>query len=278
MTAMCSPVRPVENNITRVDASDLPLDRFLTQFFYKNAPVIIQNAVQHWPFAQWTLDNLPQWLPDQPVTIRNNTNGKLFDTQSMSQSKAQVMLHEFVRLIRNGENTTPLYLAQTSLRRLLQGTNLVLPRFPYLRSTDYLMQSNLWVGTPGLATPAHFDFTHNFYIQIAGHKQITLFSPEDSACLYPNPRFPVVSQVDVGQPDLKHHPRFLNSRPLKFDLGPGEAVFIPAHWWHYIVSCHDNNIAINQWFLRPWSRNLEQAKMIPPLVSHTLKAVFGKKS
>ena len=277
-TANYTLASPAGLDIARIPASDLTPVAFTSQYFLKNQPVIIENAVTHWPAARWDLESIKADIPDQLVAIRNNSNGKLFDEQTMSQSKAGMMLHDFIDTIREGRNTSPLYLAQASLRHLLRETQSVLPRFPYLRRADYLMRTNLWIGTPGLATPAHFDFTHNFYIQIAGHKQITLFAPNDSAYLYPNPRYPVVSQVDVGHPDLRTYPEFPNASPITFTIGSGDAVFIPARWWHYIVSCYDNNIAINQWFLRPWSRNLTQARMIPPLLGHTVKMMLGKKS
>lgn len=263
-------------DIARIPACDLPVQAFIGQYFLKNRPVIIEHAVAHWPAARWNLASIKADIPDQPVVIRNNRNGLLFDAQTMAQSKDDVMLHDFLDLIREGRNTSPLYLAQVSLRQLLRGTSMEVQRFPYLRRGDYLMRTNLWIGTPGLATPAHFDFTHNFYIQISGHKQITLFAPEDSSYLYPNPRYPVVSQVDVGHPDLHTYPEFPNATPVTFMIGPGDTVFIPARWWHYIVSCYDNNIAINQWFLRPWSRNLTQARMIPPLLGHSFRTWWGK--
>jgi ribosomal protein L16 Arg81 hydroxylase len=275
-TTNCALVSPAGTGIARIQASDLTQKAFISQYFLRNQPVIIENAVPHWPAARWDLETIKDAIPDQKVAIRNNSNGQLFDAQTMSQSKTEMMLHAYVDLIREGRNTTPLYLAQVSLRQLLRETRTVPPRFPYLRRGDYLMRTNLWIGTPGLATPAHFDFTHNFYIQISGHKQITLFAPDDSPYLYPNPRYPVVSQVDVGHPDLHTYPEFPNASPVTFMIGPGDAVFIPARWWHYIVSCYDNNIAINQWFLRPWSRNLTQARMIPPLLGHSFRTWWGK--
>lgn len=267
-----------EAAIPRIQASALPRSAFIRDYFLTNRAVIIENAIAHWPAAQWDLESIKSAIPDQMVNVRNNSDGRLFDAHTMTNSKTGIMLHEFIDLIREYRNTQPLYLAQTPLTRLLQDTGVVLPRFPYLRRADYLLQTNLWVGTPGLATPAHFDFTHNFYTQISGHKQITLFAPEDSDYLYPNPRFPVVSQVDVGHPDLAAYPGFSKATPITFMIGPGDTVFIPARWWHYIVSCYDNNIAINQWFMRPWSRNLTQAKMIPPLLAHSLGLRRGQKT
>lgn len=276
ISTKCVPACADNTAIDRVRASELPLRRFVTDYFIRNRPVIIERAIDDWPAAQWTFSNIHDHIPDQMVSVRNHASGKLFDEQNMAQSMSRVMLHEFLAQISAGKNTTPLYLAQTSLSQLLPPPQRQVMRFPYLRRYDYLARTNLWIGTPGLATPAHFDFTHNFYMQIDGHKEITLFAPEDSEYLYPNPRFPVVSRVDIGQPDLNVFPEFSNACPLTFMIGPGDTVFIPARWWHYIVSCYDNNIAINQWFLRLWSRNLTQAQMVPPLMAHTLSVLLGR--
>jgi ribosomal protein L16 Arg81 hydroxylase len=261
-------------SISRVHGDDLSRSQFIKQYFLPNKPVIIQGANASWPVAGWELDDVISAIPDQLVSVRNNASGRLFDPETMGHQKAEMQLHEFIRCIQSGENTTPLYMAQTNLDDLVEHVADYVPRFHYLRRLDYLLQTNIWIGTPGLATPAHFDFAHNFFHQISGHKQITLFSPEDSARLYPNPSIPMISLVDVGSPDANRFPDFAAANPIQFVVNPGDSVFIPCGWWHYIASTYDNNISINQWFLRMWSRNTQQLGMIPPLVGHTLKHLW----
>ena len=263
--------------IERVHASEFTRRRFIQDFFMRSKPLIIEGATADWKASSWTLDNVSQYIPDQSVSVRNKPDGVLFDANSMAHEAVDIPLHQYLHLLRSGKNETPMYLAQTNLAGLLSNPEIYAPRFKYLRRADYLLQTNIWIGTPGLATPCHYDFAHNFYHQICGHKHITLFSPEDSARLYPNPKIPAISLVDVASPDAEKFPDFKNTRPLQFVVGPGDSVFIPAGWWHYVASTYDNNISINQWYLRLWSRNTHQLKMIPPMIAHGIKHLLASR-
>ena len=260
--------------IDRRHVSDVSPQRFVRDYFLPNRPLIIEGATAGWTAASWTLDNLSQYLPDQKVSVRNNQSGVLFDANTMAFEATDMPLHQYPHLLRTGANRTPMYLAQTNLARMVYRPERYVPRLDYLRTADYHLQSNIWVGTPGLATPCHYDFAHNFYHQIYGHKQITLFAPEDAAGLYPNPKIPAISLVDVAAPDLDRFPAFSRATPIQFVVSPGDSVFIPAGWWHYVASTYDNNISINQWFLRLWSRNTQQLKMIPPMLNHAFRHMF----
>jgi len=260
--------------VDRFHVSEISQRRFVREYFLNNRPVIIQGATSGWTAASWNLGNLSQYIPDQMVSVRNNKSGVLFDANTMDFESADMPLHQYLHMLRTGANSTPMYLAQTNLARLMYRPERCLPRLEYMRASDYLLQSNIWVGTPGLATPCHYDFAHNFYHQICGHKQITLFSPHDSARLYPNPKIPAISLVDVAAPDHAQFVDFKHATPLQFVVNPGDSVFIPAGWWHYVASTYDNNISINQWFLRLWSRNTQQLQMIPPMLNHAFRHIF----
>lgn len=80
--------------------------------------------------------------------------------------------------------------------------------------------STLWVGSKGANTPCHYDtYGCNLVAQLWGRKRWTLFSPRDSAHLYPT-RIPyeessVFSEVNVVCPDLVRHPDFTSAAPYQ---------------------------------------------------------------
>jgi hypothetical protein len=43
-----------------------------------------------------------------------------------------------------------------------------------------------------------------------------------------------VSAVDVEHPDLGAHPAFAGAHHYDVLLGPGDGLFIPKGWWHYV--------------------------------------------
>ncbi|KAM6986614.1 HSPB1-associated protein 1 homolog [Aplochiton taeniatus] len=113
-------------------------------------------------------------------------------------------------------------------------------------------ESTLWIGTEGANTPCHLDsYGCNLVLQVEGRKRWHLFPPEDTSCLYPT-RIPyeessVFSQVDVLQPDLHRFCAFKQARVHMVTLEPGQVLYVPRHWWHYVESVDPVTISVNSW-------------------------------
>jgi len=109
----------------------------------------------------------------------------------------------------------------------------------------------LWLGGP-VKTQIHNDRDHNLACVIAGRRRFLLFPPEQVASLYIGPidNPPPLSIVDVEAPDFARFPRFAQAlRTAQVaELGPGDALFIPRHWWHHVTSRDPYNAMVNYWW------------------------------
>lgn len=111
--------------------------------------------------------------------------------------------------------------------------------------------STFWLGSQGSSTPCHQDtYGCNLVAQLIGKKCWTLFPPEQSSSLYPT-RIPfeessIFSQVSLEKIDLAKFPKMKLTKPYFIVLEPGDVLFVPHHWWHY-VSCLDTALSINTW-------------------------------
>jgi lysine-specific demethylase 8 len=116
------------------------------------------------------------------------------------------------------------------------------------------LEPALWIGPEGAVTTLHFDSTHNLFAQISGAKKVILIPPGQSAFLYyPCHDFGLnlhFSPVDVEHPDPKRHPRFALATPHEIIVRPGEMLFIPATWWHYLRAL-EPSISLNFWWNTP---------------------------
>jgi HSPB1-associated protein 1 len=77
-----------------------------------------------------------------------------------------------------------------------------------------------------------------------------MFEPGDSRFMYasrvPFEESTVYSQVNVKSPRLDRFGSFKNTRPYVVDLEPGDVLYVPHNWWHYVESLSDS-ISINTW-------------------------------
>ena len=125
--------------------------------------------------------------------------------------------------------------------------------------------SQLFVGTRatvGARSTLHFDHNDNLFLQIAGTKRFRLFAPTDGGNLYAFPCFHALdrrAQVNLPSRDEPEHaaqyPRLTSAHCFEVVLGPGELLFLPAYWWHEVLTEAEPSapedaltVSVNFWF------------------------------
>ncbi len=115
-------------------------------------------------------------------------------------------------------------------------------------------QPRLWLGN-AITTPTHLDEWNNIGCVVSGRRRFTLFPPEQVANLYVGPldfapTGAPMSLVPLHAPDFARFPRFRTAlaAALSAELGPGDALFIPALWWHHVESLEPFNLLVNYWW------------------------------
>ncbi|KAK4991156.1 hypothetical protein LTR66_006610 [Elasticomyces elasticus] len=125
---------------------------------------------------------------------------------------------------------------------------------------------NTWLGPGGTISPLHTDPYHNILCQVVGHKYIRLYAPSETPKLYSRGvdeagvSMENTSRVDVSiamelagrsaavgcDDEISHEnarndfeerfPLFKDARYIEAVLGPGDSLYIPLGWWHYVES------------------------------------------
>lgn len=115
-------------------------------------------------------------------------------------------------------------------------------------------EPRIWVGNGSRIAP-HFDESDNVACVVSGTRRFTLFPTDQVGNLYIGPldRTPAgqpTSLVDLSSPDYERFPRFREAmkRALAAELRPGDAIYIPALWWHAVESAGPLNILVNYWW------------------------------
>lgn len=112
----------------------------------------------------------------------------------------------------------------------------------------------IWVGNR-TEVSTHFDLSHNIACVVAGRRRFTLFPPDQLANLYVGPLdFTMAGQpasmVALNEPDFQRYPRFREALAAarRGELGPGDAIYIPALWWHHVDALSSFNVLVNYWW------------------------------
>lgn len=116
----------------------------------------------------------------------------------------------------------------------------------------------LWMGSRGCLTGLHSDDEDNFLVQCQGSKRVYLCPPTvDPKDLYVNDKYDsgtVCCDVDVFQVNLKTHPRFKAVCGKEVELQAGDVLFIPAFWWHSVLTTSHSSMSLNSFVSRPLER------------------------
>uniref|UniRef100_A0A0P6JHT5 tRNA wybutosine-synthesizing protein 5 n=1 Tax=Heterocephalus glaber TaxID=10181 RepID=A0A0P6JHT5_HETGA len=107
-------------------------------------------------------------------------------------------------------------------------------KFPKFFEEEQFFSSVFRISSPGLQLWTHYDVMDNFLIQVTGTKRVTLFSPRDAQYLYLSGSKSEVLNID--SPDLTKYPLFSKARRHECSLEAGDVLFIPALWFHNVIS------------------------------------------
>jgi hypothetical protein len=123
-----------------------------------------------------------------------------------------------------------------------------MPFYTQTRSSLYIKDTvegaqtkaiNCRFGMKGVKATNHFDGERNVVTVFQGMRRMILAHPNQCSklALYP-PDHPSArhSQVDWSHPDLKVFPEFEHAVANEVVMQPGDSLFLPSLWFHFIVS------------------------------------------
>lgn len=113
----------------------------------------------------------------------------------------------------------------------------------------------IWIGNRTIAS-CHYDAPNNLACCAVGRRRFTVFPPTQVANLYPGPMEltpggQAISLVDFAAPDFARFPNFREALEAGYsaELDPGDAIFVPAMWWHHVEGLAPFNTLVNYWWM-----------------------------
>jgi len=275
--ASLPPVRDV------VAGTPAALDALLRE---ATTPFVVRGLIADWPLVQAgqrssreARDHIAGFARPVPFAVsvgQPHSGGRLFydDARGMNFQTLSAKLPDiFARIDANeGVDGAPsIYLASIDMLQFFAG----LYEANHVDLGDRTPLASIWMGTP-TRIAAHNDVPHNLACVAVGQRRFTLFPRDQFRNLYlgpvdNTPAGRAVSMVDFHDPDFAAYPRFREAldHAQVAELDAGDALFIPAMWWHHVEALAPFNVLVNYWW-RDAPRWLGQAQ---DALNHAMLAI-----
>lgn len=227
-------LRAGSNEIER--RARLSRDEFFEQYYFQNRPVIITGAFDEWPARTlWNFDYLRARCGDREVEVQfGRDEDTKYEINSVDH-KRKMRFGDYVDLVERSGATNNFYMTANNTSQNRVALETLWRDVPTIG--EYLDPASpdtgfFWFGPAGTKTPFHHDLTNNFMAQVVGRKRITLIPMHDTP--HVANLLHCFSEVDGGAIDYTRFPSMQSAQVIECTLAPGELLFLPIGWWHYV--------------------------------------------
>lgn len=258
-----------EFKVPRLRASDLSVHDFNHNYLGKRGgrPLVLTDVASEWPAAAlWSTQYLQRLFGDARLRVERSGADGAFGWASEDWHSTRLTYAEFSR--RSVESCAAadggrgkLYLATQVPESLMQDIQLgddqqlkVPTACPVRFSSPTVEEVLVWEAQEGCAPRSlvHNDHADNVLAVLRGCKNVSLWDPYQAPLLYETAGIDRVSPVDVRSPESTDaagpYPRFARARAVSEQICEGDALFLPALWFHDVQSGAGRTLAVNVWF------------------------------
>ena len=214
----------------------LTREAFYEQYYFQNRPVIITGMLDSWPArTRWNFDYFRARCGDAEVEVQFGRDADANYEINQPALKRTMRFGDYVDLVDTGGATNDFYMTANNTSRNRAALATLWDDVPPLREyldADSTDKGFFWFGPAGTKTPFHHDLTNNFMAQVIGRKRVRLVPLTDTTHMYNH--LHCYSQIDGGAIDVERFPSVQQARMIECTLEPGELLFLPIGWWHYV--------------------------------------------
>ena len=218
-------LKPVERR------TGLTREAFADEFIQPLKPVVLTDVMDPWPGkTKWTVDFFKQEYGQLQVPVFSPNYSK--PGKGYMEADMTMSFGEYLTLLQRGPMEYRIFLWNIFKHAPELMQDFAMPTIMDGFFNDYPF---MFFGGKGSYTAMHYDIdlSHVFLNQIEGRKRVVLFAPEQSRFLYQHP-YTVASYVDINNPDYVRYPALARAEGYEVVLHPGESLFMPSGYWHYI--------------------------------------------
>jgi hypothetical protein len=214
----------------------LSRDEFFEQYYFQNRPVIITGAFDFWPArTAWRFEYFRERCGECEVEVQFGRESDANYEINQPKLKRMMRFADYVDLVERSSATNDFYMTANNSSHNRAALAALWSDVPTI--DEYLDAGSpdtgfFWMGPAGTKTPFHHDLTNNFMAQVIGRKHIKLVPLSDTQ--YMANHLHCFSLVDGSAIDYERFPAMRDAQLIECTLAPGELLFLPIGWWHYV--------------------------------------------
>jgi hypothetical protein len=244
-----------------------PPDRFRTEILPCGQPAVLRGIARGWPLVNAAEQGACEAMALLEAQANANVAGVLrSDPEEEGRfhySRGSQSSFNFIRGRGNvaeilaGLRDQELSYRPSAIVAQAMLANRFFPEFTKTHPMPWVpasAETRIWIGNAAKVA-THNDAVDNVAVVASGRRRFTLFPPSAEADLYMGPDDPTpagarISMVHVTAPDFDRFPRFAAALQVAeiAELSPGDAIFIPRHWYHHVEALERFNVLVNYWW------------------------------
>lgn len=222
----------------RIERRLLSPKSFYRDFYFANRPIVLTGLMDSWPaLGKWGPSYFKDRFGDLEVEIAHGRDSDGHYEENFLEHRRVITMGEYVDMVTAGGATNDHYLVARN--RVLDRPGFAPLRDDFTSPPGFLDGDTgqnpfvrLWFGPAETLTPLHCDDRNVLFGQVVGRKLIKLIAPYFLDSLYNDHE--CYSSIELGAIDLVRFPAFRDVPILEVVLEPGEFLFIPVGWWHWV--------------------------------------------
>lgn len=206
---------------------------FINDFVKPQQPVVLKNLTQDW-------EALKRWNFDYFKTIAGDIEVPLYDSKPITseylynQPQAKMKFADYIDLLQSEPTDLRLFLFNLIKERPELKSHI---KFPEIGLKLFKSLPYLFVGGEDSKVFMHYDIdlANILHVHLYGRKKCLIFPPSETKYLYKVPNsLKTNDNIDFSNPDFDKFPALAYAKGYTTDLDPGETLYMPEGYWHYM--------------------------------------------